>query len=140
MAQDLPSYLERIRSNRPEEFVVVSREMDPGHEITASVVKIEKEARQRPVLLFENVKGTAFPVLTNLHASRSRLAMAMGAAPDKMLRRYLDAMHEPVPPREVNTGLCKDVVLTGAELAMRALPQLEHHQGDGGPYITAAIC
>ncbi len=139
MAQDLPSYLARIKSERPDEFVTVSREMDPGHEITAAVVKIEKEARRRPVLVFENVKGTAFPVITNLHASRSRLAMAMGAAPDQMLRKYLDAMDRPVPPREVNTGLCKDVVLTGADLDMRALPQLEHHQGDGGAYITAAI-
>ena len=139
MAQDLPGYLERVRAERPDEFVTVSRETDPGHEITASVVKIEKEARRRPVLVFENVKGTAFPVLTNLHASRSRLAMAMGAAPDAMLRKYLDAMDKPVPPREINTGLCKDVVLTGADLDMRALPQLEHHQGDGGPYITAAI-
>ena len=139
MAQDLPGYLERVRAERPDEFVTVSRKTDPGHEITASVVKIEKEARRRPVLVFENVKGTAFPVLTNLHASRSRLAMAMGAAPDAMLRKYLDAMDKPVPPREINTGLCKDVVLTGADLDMRALPQLEHHQGDGGPYITAAI-
>ena len=139
MAQDLPSYLERIKTERPDEFLAVSREMSPGHEITAAVVKIEKEARRRPVLVFENVKGTAFPVITNLHASRARLAMAMGAPPKEMLRKYLDAMDKPIPPREVNIGLCKDVILKGADLDMRALPQLEHHQGDGGAYITAAI-
>ena len=139
MAQDLPSYLERIKTERPDEFLAVSREMSPGHEVTAAVVKIEQETRRRPVLVFENVKGTEFPVITNLHASRSRLAMAMNAAPNEMLRKYLDAMDKPIPPREVNTGLCKDVVLTGADLDMRALPQLEHHQGDGGAYITAAI-
>ena len=139
MAQDLPSYLERIRTERPEEFVAVSREVDPKHEITAAVVKIEKEARRRPVLLFENVKGSAFPVLTNLHAGRSRLALAMGAEPGGMLAKYLRAMDRPIAPREVNTGLCKDVVLKGADLDLGALPQIEHHRGDGGAYVTAAI-
>ncbi|MDE0057472.1 MAG: UbiD family decarboxylase, partial [Defluviicoccus sp.] len=139
MAQDLPSFLERVRAERPDEFVTVSREMDPGHEVTAAVVKIEKEAKRRPVLLFENVKGSAWPVLTNLHASRSRLAMAMNAPPREMLRKYLKAMDEPVAPREVNTGPCKDVVLKGADIDLALLPQLEHHQGDGGAYITAAI-
>ena len=99
MAQDLPSYLERVRAERPDEFVTVSREMDPGHEVTAAVVKIEKEAKRRPVLLFENVRGSDYPVLTNLHASRSRLAMAMNAPPRGMLKKYLKAMEEPVAPR-----------------------------------------
>ena len=71
MAQDLRSYLDLIKRKKPEEFVIVSREMDPAYEITALVVKLEKEARRRPVLLFEKVKGTPFPVLTNLHAGRS---------------------------------------------------------------------
>ena len=139
MAQDLPSFLERVRTDRPDEFVTVSREMDPGHEVTAAVVKIEKEAKRRPVLLFENVRGSDYPVLTNLHASRSRLAMAMNAPPREMLKKYLKAMEEPVAPREVNTGPCKDVVLKGADIDLFRLPQLEHHQGDGGAYITAAI-
>jgi 2,5-furandicarboxylate decarboxylase 1 len=139
MAQDLRSYLDLIKRRRPEEFVIVSREVDPAYEITALVVKMEKELRRRPVLLFDKVEGTDFKVITNLHASRSRLALAMNAAPDAMLRKYLAAMERPVPPREVNTGPCKDVILKGADVDMRALPQLVHHEGDGGPYITAAI-
>ena len=139
MSQDLPSYLQKIKNERPEDFVTVSREMDPAHEVTAAVVKMEKEARKRPVLLFENVKGTEFPVLTNLHASRSRLATAMNAKPNEMLQTYMKAMEDPIAPREVNTGPCKDVVLKGDQVNMRALPQLEHHSGDGGAYITAAI-
>ncbi len=139
MPQDLPSYLERIRAERPDEIVTVYREMDPRHEVTAAVVKIERQARRRPVMLFQNVAGSEFPVLTNLHAGRSRLAMAMNAAPREMLRKYLQAMESPIPPREVNTGACKDVILKGADLDLGALPQLEHHRGDGGAYITAAI-
>ena len=99
MAQDLPGYLDLIKRSRPDDLLVVSRELDPAYEITALVVKLEREARRRPVVICERVKGTSFPVLTNLHASRSRLAVAMGAAPDEMLTTYLRAMDKPIPPR-----------------------------------------
>ena len=77
MAQDLRSYLDRVKADLPDDFVTIPGEMDPSHEVTATVAKVEKVARKRPVMLFENVKGTNFPVITNLHASRKRLAMAM---------------------------------------------------------------
>ncbi|MBI2525107.1 MAG: UbiD family decarboxylase [Candidatus Rokubacteria bacterium] len=139
MAQDLRSYLDLIKRRRPEDFRIVSKEVDPAHEITAIVAKAEREARQRPVMLFENVKGSRFPVLTNLHASRSRLATAMGCAPEEMLETYLRAMEKPIPPRVVPTGPVKEVVLTGAQVNLYDLPQIVHHQGDAGPYLTAAI-
>src|SRR5437762_9969018 len=104
MAQDLRSYLDLLKRKRPEEFLIVSREVDPAYEITALVVKLEKEARKRPVLLFEKVRGTSFPVLTNLHASRARLALALNAAPDALLTTYLRAMERPIAPRLVRTG------------------------------------
>jgi 2,5-furandicarboxylate decarboxylase 1 len=139
MPQDLRSYLDLIKRRKPEEFVIVSKEVDPAYEITALVVKLEKEARRRPVLLFEKVKGSPFSVLTNLHASRSRLALGMGAAPEDMLKTYLRAMERPLPPRVVSTGPVKDVVLTGGRINLYDLPQIVHHEGDAGPYITAAI-
>jgi 2,5-furandicarboxylate decarboxylase 1 len=139
MTQDLRSYLDLIKRKKPEELVIVSKEVDPAYEITALVVKLEKEARRRPVLLFEKVKGTPFPVLTNLHASRSRLALSMNSAPEDMLRTYLRAMERPIPPRVVATGPVKDVILTGDRINLYDLPQIVHHEGDAGPYITAAI-
>jgi 2,5-furandicarboxylate decarboxylase 1 len=139
MPQDLRSYLDLIKRRKPDEFVIVSKEVDPAYEITALVVKMEKEARRRPVLLFEKVKGTPFPVLTNLHASRSRLALGMGVGPEDMLKTYLRAMERPMAPRVVATGPVKDVVLTGSRINLHDLPQIIHHEGDAGPYITAAI-
>jgi UbiD family decarboxylase len=139
MSQDLRSFLDQIKRNRPDDFVVVSREIDPAYEMTALVVKLEREGRRRPVLLFERVRGTDFPVLTNLHASRSRLAAALGAAPDAMLTTYLRAMERPLAPRVVATGPVKEVVLTGDGIDLRRLPQIVHHEGDAGPYLTAAI-
>ncbi len=139
MAQDLRSHLDLIKRKRPDEFVIVSREVDPAYEITALVVKLEKELRKRPVLLFEQVKGTRFPVLTNLHASRGRLALGLNAAPDALLTTYLKAMERPIPPRVVKDGPVQETVLRGADVDLRALPQIVHHEGDGGVFLTAAI-
>src|SRR5438034_1018596 len=139
MGQDLRSYLDTVKRRKSDEFQVVSRPIDPAYEITAFVVKLEKERRKRPVLLFENVKGTRFPVLTNVHASRSRLAAALNCAPDAMLQTYLRAMDKPIAPRVVRSAPVHEVVLKGAEVDLYALPQIVHHQGDAGPYITAAI-
>ena len=139
MGQDLRSYLDTVKRRKSDEFQVVSRAIDPAYEITAFVVKLEKERRQRPVVLFESVKGTKFPVLTNVHASRSRLAAALNCAPDAMLQTYLRAMERPIAPRVIKTAPVHEVVLRGTEVDLYALPQIVHHQGDAGPYITAAI-
>src|SRR5437879_5008061 len=139
MAQSLTAYLDLVKRTRPEEIVMISREIDPAYELTALVVKLEREGRRRPVLLFERVKGSKFPVLTNLHASRSRLAAAMGAAPEETQRAYLRAMEKPIAPKVVRTGPVKEVVLTGDRVDLGALPQILHHEGDAGAYVTAAI-
>ncbi|MBI2491800.1 MAG: UbiD family decarboxylase [Candidatus Rokubacteria bacterium] len=139
MAQDLRSFLDLIKRKKPDDFQIVSKSVDPAYEITALVVKLEREARRRPVLLFENVKGTRFPVLTNLHASRARLAAAMNATPEDTQRVYLRAMEKPIAPKVVKTGPVKEVVLTGDRINLYDLPQIVHHEGDAGPYFTAAI-
>jgi 2,5-furandicarboxylate decarboxylase 1 len=139
VAQDLRSFLDLIKRRKPEDFQIISKEVDPAYEITALVVKLEREAKRRPVLLFEKVKGTKFPVLTNLHASRSRLAAAMSSAPEETQRIYLRAMEKPVPPKVVKTGPVKEVILTGERINLYDFPQIVHHEGDAGPYITAAI-
>ncbi|HEV8583722.1 MAG TPA: UbiD family decarboxylase [Methylomirabilota bacterium] len=139
MPQGLRAFVDALAQRRPEDVQVVKRPIDPAYEITTFVVKLEKERRRRPVLIFESVKGTRFPVLTNLHASRSRLAAAINCAPDAMLPTYLRAMDKPIPPRVVPKGPVQEVVLEGAAVDLYALPQIVHHQGDAGPYITSAI-
>ncbi len=139
MAQDLRSYLDLLKRERPDDLVVVAREIDPAYEITALVVKLEREARRRPVLLFEKVKGTRFPVLTNLHASRARLALALGAPPEGLLQAYLAAMERPIPPRVVATGPVKEIVRRDEAVNLLELPQIVHHEGDAGVFLTAAV-
>jgi UbiD family decarboxylase len=139
MPQDLRSFLENVKRDNPEDFLAVSREVDPAFEITAITVKLEQEAKRRPILLFEKVKGTSFPVLTNLHAGRSRLAAAVHAKPGEMQRAYLRAMENPIQPKVVSKAPVKEVIVTGDQLDLYKLPQIFHHEEDAGAYITAAI-
>jgi 2,5-furandicarboxylate decarboxylase 1 len=139
MAQDLRSFLDTAKRDQAQDFLVVSREVDPAYEITAITVKLEQEAKRRPILLFEKVKGSKFPVITNLHASRSRLALAINAKPEEMQKAYLGAMEKPMAPKIVSKAPVKDVVLSADKVNLYDLPQIVHHEGDAGPYITAAI-
>ena len=127
MAQDLRTFIEAVKRAKPDDVVVVKKEVDPAYEITALVVKLERELKRRPVLIFENVKGTKFPVITNLHASRGRLAAAIGASPEGMLKKYREAMETPIPPRVVATGPVKEVILRGDQVDLYALPQILGH-------------
>jgi hypothetical protein len=38
MSQDLRTYLDTVKKNNPEDFLIVSREVDPAFEITAIAV------------------------------------------------------------------------------------------------------
>jgi UbiD family decarboxylase len=139
MSQDLRSYLDLVKRANREDFLAVLKEVDPAYEITAITAKLEQEAKRRPVLLFEKVKGSKFPVLTNLHASRSRLALAMNTPPEKMQPAFLQAMEKPLAPKIVAKAPVKEVVVTGSKVNLYDLPQIVHHEGDAGPYFTAAI-
>ena len=138
MSQDLRSFIEKVRQESPEEVLTISKEVDPRFEITALVVKLEQE-RRFPIMVFENVKGTKFPVVTNVHASRRRLASAIGSDPRGAVANYLRRIERPIQPKEVDTGPVKEVILKGDQVDLRAIPQIVHHQDDAGPYMTAGI-
>src|SRR5436309_167616 len=139
MAQDLRSYLDLVKRRKPGDFEIVSKSVEQRFEITPLVVKREREGKRPRVLLFENVKGTKFPVLTNLHASRPRLAAAMNAAPEATQATYLRAMDKPLAPKIVASGPVHEVVREGDQVDLYDLPQIVHHEGDAGAYVTAAI-
>ncbi len=66
-----------LEKNYPDEVIRVTREVDPIFEVTGILAKLEK-LNQFPCVIFENVKGSKIPLVTNLHASFPRLAMAIG--------------------------------------------------------------
>src|SRR3989441_3993472 len=63
----------------------------------------------------------------------------MNAAPEATQATYLRAMEKPLIPKVVPTGPVHEVVLKGDRVNLNDLPQIVHHEGDAGAYVTAAI-
>ncbi len=134
----------------------VEAEVDPHLEISEITNRVVK--RGGPALLFTNIRGSQFPVLTNQFGSRRRMALALGAgtldeAGDR-IRKLLDmsmpqsAMEKigkllslaPLAaalPKTVSSGSCQDVVLDKPDLTK--LPVLTTWPMDAGPFITLPL-
>jgi 4-hydroxy-3-polyprenylbenzoate decarboxylase len=136
------------------ELVRIRRRVDPRLEIAAITDQVTKAGG--PALLFEDVAGASFPLLINAFGSRSRMSLALGvddledhahalselvgppASGAGMLaelaRKLPELAH--VPPHAVASGACQDVVRTGSQVDLDALPILTCWPADGGPFIT----
>ena len=77
MPKDLREFLKEVEIEEPDQVLRVTREVDPHFEVTAILAKLEKE-RKFPIVIFEKVKGSALPVITNVHGR----ARGVGALPD----------------------------------------------------------
>src|SRR5579871_354076 len=72
----LSDFVEALR--RAGELHVVRAGVDPHLEISEITDRVVKQGG--PALLFRNVKGSEYPVLTNQFGTRRRMAMALDAA------------------------------------------------------------
>lgn len=137
LTNDLRSFIQSLERKTPEEVVRVKSEVDTKYEIQAYVEMLEKK-KQYPLLVFEKVKGYDFPVLTNMHAKRERLALALQTTKDALTEEWLKREKELIKPNEVETGPVKEVVIT-SEVDVTKFPVITHFKEDGGPYISGGI-
>jgi 4-hydroxy-3-polyprenylbenzoate decarboxylase len=136
----------------------VTREVSPYLEVTEICDRTLR--RGGPALLFENVAGSDHPLLGNLFGTPRRVALGMGETSVDALRgvgELLANLKEPEPPKGVKDAWdklpmyrkvldmapkaikrppCQEVVLTGDEVDLDALPIQTCWPGDAGPLIT----
>src|SRR5579864_3540183 len=141
MGKSLRDYLELLKKERPNDLKVINREVDPIHEISGLVEKLEKQG-QFPALLFEKVKGSQFPVLINLHASFERMALAEGAK-DLMDMEVNQAERENSPREPVKIAAksapVKDVIWADKDADLGKFPFTHKNELDAGRYISAGV-
>jgi 4-hydroxy-3-polyprenylbenzoate decarboxylase len=143
------------------ELIRVKAPVNPELEITEITDRVSKgPVEQNKALLFENVAGSAMPVLINAFGSARRMAWALGvddldelnhnlAAVLDMrlpqgLRATLDRAGDMLGvlrsiglgPTTVSRAPCQEVVYPGDDLTLSALPILKCWPQDGGRYIT----
>lgn len=119
-------------------LVRVRSEVDLRHDLTAIAARFEGGPQ---AVLFEKVKGSAYPVLVGLYWSRQLLGDLFGR-PEKQLPQHVSAcikewQRAPVEPVVVVSGPVLEV--TESEVDVGRLPIPVHAEGDGGPYFDAAV-
>ena len=117
------------------------------HRITAEVdwdlelshVAKLNEDREGPVLLFERVTGHDMPVLASACTTPRKLALILGKEPDsslvELMRGWAEGVDEPLPPRWVESGPCKENVAVGDAVDLNRFPSPRFYPGDGGRFF-----
>jgi 4-hydroxy-3-polyprenylbenzoate decarboxylase len=136
--QDFHRFLDRYRREHPEDVLVVAEEVSGDQDITAVVAELAACDRH-PVLVFERVAGVGTRVVTNVFASRERVARLLGCVPRDIHPTYQARARAKVPPRVVEKGPVLDVVESGAQVDIARLPLLKHFQTDRERYVTNAV-
>lgn len=132
----------------------IKAEVDPILEIAEINDRVVKAGG--PALLFENPKGSRFPVVVNIFGSFERMCLSLEVnSLDEIGLRMLEFLEPEIPtnlieklkalpklkrladflPRYVKTGPCKEVVIKDNP-SLDIFPILKTWPGDGGRFIT----
>lgn len=138
MKKDLRSYIKLLENQGPSEWIRINKKVSPKYEATAILFKLESEGSY-PAVFFENLEGYPIPAITNLHATRRRLALALEARETELIDEYKKRENERIPPKLVQQGPIKEVIQVGKNVNLHELPLFTHFDINEAPYITAGI-
>jgi UbiD family decarboxylase len=114
-------------------LVRVDRAVDPTLEMAGVIHALEGQP-----LLFGDPQRPGWRVASGICARREHFAWALQVAPSAIVPRLVQALNDPAVPPLVTVPPCQEEVEHAPDV--RALPILKHLAGDGGPYITSAVC
>jgi UbiD family decarboxylase len=127
MHRNLRSFLDTLR--KENELIEITAEVDPYLEIAEIHRRvIEQQGR---ALLFNNVKGSKFPVVTNLFGTNRRIDLAFGSKPQEFVRRVVDAAEHLIPPTPKKLWQYRDLAFASRKLGTKSVrhgPVLEKHR------------
>ena len=140
---------------REGELVRVSAEVDPHLEMTEITDRTVKAGG--PALLFEHPKGSSHPLLINQFGTERRMCLAFGVERlDDVAAKLEDVLEMQPPqglvdkvrglkklksiadslPQTARRGPAQEVVVTGDDVDLGALPVQTCWPGDAAPFIT----
>ena len=139
-------YLESIG-----ELKRISATVDPYLEVTEIATRALRE--KKPAILFENVKGSKYPLAMNVYASERRIELALGKHPQLLGEEFISFFDHMMPPtlsalwknratlqrfykaksRTVASGISQQIIETPN---LGELPIQTCWPADGGKFIT----
>jgi 2,5-furandicarboxylate decarboxylase 1 len=134
MQRDLRFHLNLLKS--ADRLLTVRREVDPKFELPAVMKAAEGLGK---AIIFENVKGSRYPVVNNLLGSRDVVSLLFEARPEEVVLEWSRRVKNPIEPESASLGPVKEVIKQGSEVDLGELPLVTHSGKDAGPYITAGI-
>lgn len=153
MHRNLRSFLELLR--RDDDIVTIEAEVDPNLELAEIHRRVIADGG--PALLFKRVKGSRYPVTTNLFGTKRRIERAFGPKPEALVREAVKVAEALLPPRPKELWQHRSLALEALRLGTRMtgsapvaqvmdnpprleeLPVLTTWQEDGGPFITLPL-
>ena len=91
---NLRTFIERLRLTH--DIVDITTSVNPHLEIAEIHRRVI--AADGPALLFHNVQGSPFPVVTNLFGATRRIELAFGTAPQEWMRNGVEFLQHHMPP------------------------------------------
>ena len=120
------------------ELAHVPEPVDPRFEIAAYIRKSSDVLG--PAFLFDNVKGSDMRVAAGVFCSPVKAEHALRAAgPSEALDVFAHGLENPIPPVLVDDGPCQEVVITGDDIDLTALPIPTYSSQDPGPFVTVGV-
>jgi len=153
MHPSLRTFLDLL--TRENEIVTIKAEVDPYLELAEIHRRVISEGG--PALLFERVKGSSYPVMTNMFGTERRIDLAFGPKPEALVRQMVHIAESILPPNfgELwqHRSVALDLLKLGTKNTSRSpvtqvvdrparldqLPVLTTWQEDGGPFITLPL-
>lgn len=158
--RNLSAFVRRLE--QAGELKKIARAVSPHLEISLLTDRESKSPGGGKALFFKEVKGSDFPVVTNLFGSERRVCMALGVDHLDQLAERIKNLIGLKPPRGLREALtllpaalsvtryfparsraktppCQEIVYRGDRVDLRRLPALRHWPKDAGPFITLPL-
>jgi UbiD family decarboxylase len=150
---DLRAFLAQLERDR--DVVYVDAPIDAVQE--AAEVHRRVIAGGGPALVFRNVIGAEFPLVTNLFGTARRAELAFGERPLHLIRRLVELAETLLPPTPAKLWGARDIGLdllrvgtrrgrggpvtevVTSEVHLDRLPAMTTWPEDGGPFITLPL-
>lgn len=153
MHRNLREFLAVLR--REGELIEIEAPVDPYLEIAEIHRRVIAEGG--PALWFRRVKGSPYPVVTNLFGTARRVELAFGTRPEQWVRELAHVFERMMSFKWsalwAHRGLLREAFRTGTRPArkvpvaevverqpsLRSLPALTCWPEDGGPFLTLPL-
>lgn len=140
--KDLREFLQTLEAEG--QLVRVKEEVDPDRDISAAGCAATS-IKDGPAVLFENVRGYKYSIVTNVHGSWANQALMLGMPKNTSVKEQFFEMDRrwdkyPVKPNVVSRedAPCKENVMSEDINIFDILPLYRINEQDGGFYISKA--